>query len=104
MTLQIKVSKGSIVNKDQDLLVTMNLKCWDEDDDMETDDPVIDENVESLMRADNITVLQEQVASVVLQIQKKMQYIINAYKIKNNLLAGELLDAQVAIIESKLKG
>lgn len=106
MTLHIQVSKGSITNVvgAQDLLVTMNLKCWNEEDDIELDDPVIDENVESLCRSDALSEINEQVSAVVLQLQKKMQYIINAYKIKNNLLADELLDAQIVNIEANLKG
>jgi len=107
MTLQIKVSKVSIATVsalNQDLLVTMNLKCWDEEDNMELNDPVVDENVECLCRSDAVGEIKEQVSSVILQIQKKMQYIINAYKIKNNLLVNESLAAQIVNIETNLKG
>ena len=109
MALQIAVVKISVTDAGSvyagvKLSITMNLKCWTEGDDPETDPAVIDSEFSGdYSTIDGLTV-QQQVDKTVAEIQAKMQVAIDEYKRELALLSNALLDTAVTTIQTNLEG
>ena len=109
MALQIEVSKVSVTDAGEKfggklLNVTMQLKCWAEGANTETDPAVIDQAFsEEYREKEGLTVVQ-QVTKTANLIKTKMQVVIDRYNREQALLNNALLDAAVTGIQSGLEG
>lgn len=109
MALQIEVSKVSVtdsgpVYSGARLSVVMNLKCWTEGDNTETDPTVIDQNFTGEYSAASWLTVQQRIDKTVVEMQEKMQVVINAYKRELVLLSNTLLNTAVTTIQTNLVG
>jgi len=109
MALQIEVSKVSVTDAGEKfggklLNVTMQLKCWPEGANTETDPTVIDQTFSKEYRdKEELTVVQ-QVTKTANLIKNDMQKVIDTYNREQALLNNALLDAAVTGIQSGLEG
>lgn len=109
MTLQIEVSKVSVTDSGSlysgtKLDITMNLKCWTEGDDTETDPAVVDSDFTGEYSSITGLTVQQQMDRTMAEIQEKMQIAIDGYKRELLLLSNALLDTAVTTIQTNLVG
>jgi hypothetical protein len=109
MAYQIQVSKVSIEDyglkyNNKMFHVTLNLKCWNIEDDPEVDTPIINKNFSSQYTVDPDLTVAQRIAVTCNDLKDQMQTHIDTYKLENMLLNSAAIDAAVSSIESELVG
>lgn len=109
MPLQIQVSKGSVIDagdryEGKLFNIILNLKCWAEGANIETDPAVIDQDFTGQYKEVEELTITQQVTKAAVDIEQQMQAVIDRYNQEQAILNNSLLDSAVTGIQTALEG